>query len=90
MIERLGQLRWWDYDLGAVRDVIDYSDLERAAAMLEAMKAHGELQRVEERFVRFQHQVTQRTPVSVNVDNVLSHVKRTARKLRAALQGLRA
>jgi acetyltransferase-like isoleucine patch superfamily enzyme len=91
MIKRLGQLRWWDYDLGAVRGAIDYSVLERAASMLEAMKARGELPLVEERFVHFEHQETRRTLVaSVNFDNVRSHVKRAARKLRAALQGLRA
>ena len=75
---RLVELRWWDYDLGAVRDVIDYSDLERAAAMLEAMKARGELQRVDDRFVPFQQQVAQ------------SRVKWAAGRLRVALQGLRA
>jgi acetyltransferase-like isoleucine patch superfamily enzyme len=90
MIRRLGELRWWDYDLGAVRDAIDYSDLERATAMLEAMKARGELRHVEERFVRFQNQATQRTPMSNDSDNVRSRVKRVAGKLRAALQGLRA
>jgi acetyltransferase-like isoleucine patch superfamily enzyme len=90
MIRRLGELRWWDYDLGAVRDAIDYSDLERAAAMLEAMKARGELQRVEDRFVRFQQQVARQTPAaSVNFGSVRSNMKRAARKLRAALQGLR-
>jgi hypothetical protein len=90
MIRRLGELRWWDYDLGAVRDAIDYSDLERATSMLEAMKARGELQRAEERFVRFQNQEMRRTPKSGNFDNIGSHVKRAARKLRAAVQGLRA
>ena len=50
----------------------------RAAAMLEAMKARGELQRVEDRFVPFQQLVAQ------------SRVKRAAGKLRVALQGLRA
>jgi acetyltransferase-like isoleucine patch superfamily enzyme len=91
MIRRLVELRWWDYDLGAVRDVIDYSDLERATVMLEAMKARGELQRAEEHFVRFQQQVARPTPIaSVNFDSAMSNVKRAARKFRAALQGLRA
>jgi acetyltransferase-like isoleucine patch superfamily enzyme len=91
MIRRLVELRWWDYDLGTVRDVIDYSDLERATVMLEAMKARGELLRAEEHFVRFQQQVARQTPIaSVNFDSAISNVKRAARKFRAALQGLRA
>jgi acyl-[acyl carrier protein]--UDP-N-acetylglucosamine O-acyltransferase len=90
MIRRLRELRWWDYDLGAVRDAIDYSDLERATAMLESMKARGELQRAEERFVQFQNRETRRTPVaSVHFDSVRSHLKWAAGKLRGALQGLR-
>jgi hypothetical protein len=55
MINRLGRLRWWDYDLASVRDAIDYSDLGRAVSMLEALKMRGKLQLVEDRFVRFQH-----------------------------------
>jgi acetyltransferase-like isoleucine patch superfamily enzyme len=90
MIRRLAELRWWDYDLGAVRDVIDYSDLERATAMLEAMKARGELQRAEERYVRFQQQVARPTHMaSVSFGSVRSNVKRAARKLRATLRELR-
>jgi acetyltransferase-like isoleucine patch superfamily enzyme len=97
MISRLGRLRWWDYDLGAVRDAIDYSDLERAVSMLEALKTRGRLPLVGDRFVRFQH--PERSPhdapgratrrparASVSFDSVKAHVKRVAKRVQAALQ----
>jgi acetyltransferase-like isoleucine patch superfamily enzyme len=97
MISRLRQLRWWDYDLAAVREEIDYSDLERAVSMLEALKARSELKLVQDRFVRFQHdgrmrqnvieQGTRRADVAwVGFDNAKALVTQVADKLRAALQ----
>lgn len=53
IINRLNQLCWWDYDLAAVRDEIDYSVPERAVSLLEAAKARGQLLPVSDCFVPF-------------------------------------
>ena len=43
MIERLLKLAWWNYDLGAVKREVDWTDVDRTLATLEAKVADGAL-----------------------------------------------
>jgi hypothetical protein len=96
LIERLQRLRWWDFDLGAVRDAIDYSDPERAVSLLEAWQARGDLPPVQDRFIRFRRQDpgrqnavepgTRRARLPAGFDTAAAQLRQAAERLRAALR----
>ncbi|MET0986975.1 MAG: CatB-related O-acetyltransferase [Steroidobacteraceae bacterium] len=46
-VERLLQLKWWNYDLAPIKDVIDLRDIDRALDGLEPMIAAGTLARLQ-------------------------------------------